>query len=489
MSIRLIATLLVFFGALLAVTLLLFVTDQWLEVYQKISERGPVAKTIFFSILAVIAGFILYISWRLLTGNRHSGDTPVVESLESFEQNLDRQRQRGVATEEIDRELDSLKQSQATGDLVIHLYGQASSGKSSLIRALLPDADVIVDVIAGSTQDISRHRWQATDDLAVELVDMPGFDSTRTESMEAALRDEVIRSHLVLYLCDGDLNRTQVKELEGLTEHRKPLIVAINKADQYDAASLEKIRQHLCDELSGRACEIVCISSGGEQTYIEVDSEGNEQEKTRNREPDISALLARIMAMTGEAGDQAELVARQEQSVLIMAAGKLRDAERTYQRNATDVTVRTYSRRAMIAAMATVAPGSDIVIQTALATRFLAELGDIHDVAVRDIEIKQFIRLAGNKVRNNTAIVLALAGNAMKAFPGIGTIAGGITHAIAYGIIFEALGQAAATTMREKNELDADAAAEHLEDQLNEHIQSRAGYFAKLAIEQFKSRN
>ena len=36
---------------------------------------------------------------------------------------------------------------------------------------------------------------------------------------------------------------------------------------------------------------------------------------------------------------------------------------------------------------------------------------------------------------------LAVAGNGLKAFPGVGTVAGGLVHAVAYGLIFDALGR------------------------------------------------
>ena len=48
-----------------------------------------------------------------------------------------------------------------------------------------------------------------------------------------------------------------------------------------------------------------------------------------------------------------------------------------------------------------------------------------------------------------TALTLAIAGNAFKAFPGVGTISGGVIHAVAYGMIFDSLGRAAAETMGE----------------------------------------
>ena len=79
-------------------------------------------------------------------------------------------------------------------------------------------------------------------------------------------------------------------------------------------------------------------------------------------------------------------------------------------------------------------------------------------------------------------LTLAIAGNALKAFPGVGTISGGVVHAVAYGMIFDSLGRAAAQTMASRGELRAYPAARAFEDLMNEHLESGAGRFAKIAI-------
>jgi hypothetical protein len=83
-----------------------------------------------------------------------------------------------------------------------------------------------------------------------------------------------------------------------------------------------------------------------------------------------------------------------------------------------------------------------------------------------------------------TALTLAIAGNALKAFPGLGTISGGVIHAVAYGMIFDSLGKAVAETMGSRGELRPYPAAEAFEDLLHDHLESGAVRFAKLAVSQ-----
>jgi hypothetical protein len=120
-----------------------------------------------------------------------------------------------------------------------------------------------------------------------------------------------------------------------------------------------------------------------------------------------------------------------------------------------DAAIAKYTRRAVVGALAAVAPGSDLLIQGALGTALVRELARIHGVAVRELDVESLLARVGLTVRNTTALVLAIAGNALKAFPGLGTLGGGVLHAIAYGLVFDSLGHALAETLAAHASLDA----------------------------------
>jgi len=134
-------------------------------------------------------------------------------------------------------------------------------------------------------------------------------------------------------------------------------------------------------------------------------------------------------------------------AVLLLASEKLEQARDEHREKKANELVQSYSRRAVVGALAAVAPGSDIIIQGLLATRLIQALCKLYDIPAKEVEIDSFLRLAGGKVKKMTAITLAITGNALKAFPGVGTLTGGLVHAVAYGMIFESLGRAAADTL------------------------------------------
>jgi hypothetical protein len=136
----------------------------------------------------------------------------------------------------------------------------------------------------------------------------------------------------------------------------------------------------------------------------------------------------------------------------------------------------------VVGALAAVAPGSDLVIQGALATAMARALGRLYEVPVTELEIEAFLKQARMTLRTSISIVLAIAGNALKAFPGLGTLGGGVVHAFAYALIFDSLGKALAGTFAEHHALDQQAAGERLKALLVEGNSGRLKRLATLTI-------
>ncbi|MGA9341396.1 MAG: GTP-binding protein HSR1, partial [Rhodanobacteraceae bacterium] len=154
-----------------------------------------------------------------------------------------------------------------------------------------------------------------------------------------------------------------------------------------------------------------------------------------------------------------------------------------------EATVARYTRRAIVGALAAVVPGSDILIQGALGTALVRELARIHGVPVRDIDIDALLKRIGLTVRNTSALVLAIAGNALKAFPGFGTLGGGVLHAIAYGLVFDSLGRALAGMLAEHATLDAADAERRVRRLLAEPARERVERVTRMVLDVARTRN
>jgi hypothetical protein len=228
----------------------------------------------------------------------------------------------------------------------------------------------------------------------------------------------------------------------------------------------------------------VSISAGGKQEVVRLLGEGMEQREERERPTEIASLLQAVQRLLDQ--DPELMESLRDTSILLLASEKLELARQHHREQQADELVGRYSRRAVIGALAAIAPGSDLVIQGVLATQLLRELSQLYEVPVKEMQIESFLQLAGGKLKNMTAITLAITGNALKAFPGLGTVTGGLVHAVAYGMIFDSLGKAAAATLASRGELRPYPAAVAFEELMNENLESGAVRFAKLVAQSKK---
>ena len=141
------------------------------------------------------------------------------------------------------------------------------------------------------------------------------------------------------------------------------------------------------------------------------------------------------------------------------------------------------AKKAVIGALAAVSPGTDVLIQGYLGTSLVKALCRLYDVPARDIDIQRFLDIAQGYVGRALPLLLAISGNVLKAFPGAGTVAGGLVHAVAYGIIFDAMGKGLANSLESTGDLRPAAAARKVGDEFGEDVAKKARQLARLALE------
>ena len=129
-------------------------------------------------------------------------------------------------------ELAVLAERKAAGDFRIALFGEISTGKSAVIRALLPQADdIVVSARGGSTREITDYLWTSPAGDRLIISDVPGLNEAGG-NLDKAATDEALRAHAVVYVCDNDLTREQYAAVAALRELQRPMIVALNKVDR-----------------------------------------------------------------------------------------------------------------------------------------------------------------------------------------------------------------------------------------------------------------
>jgi len=477
MRVRLLLFVAVLLVAVVTLFLLLLATDTAMSVWQRLS-LAPVWLQLAYGLgLVLISSATLWLSWRWLK----PADKKIineVSTLDSFglQEKVVESASEGVDVSSAVSEIKEQQRRKQGGEVYIAIFGEISSGKSSLVKALLPKADIESDPRGGTTQDIGHYRWQAGSGDSVVIADLPGFNLDGNP----LILEEARRAHLVVFLCDSDITRSQMEQLEKLLSIEKPLIVALNKVDRFTASEAHSIADNISQRINVASEDVVFIQTGGHEDVIRLLSDGAEEAVTRKRTQDIEPLRKALQRKLD--ANQALMEQLRDTAVLLLASEKLEQASDQHREQQAAELVQVYSKRAVVGALAAVAPGSDLIIQGLLATRLIQALCKLYGVSVKDVEVDSFLRLAGGRVKKVTAITLAITGNALKAFPGIGTLTGGLIHAVAYGMIFDSLGRAAAETLASRGELRPYPAAKAFEEILNENLEAGAIRFTKLAL-------
>jgi uncharacterized protein len=479
LAIVVVVALVLFSGALLAVA------DTVLSIVQRLRE-GPAGVYYGFIALLSLGGLAAaWLLWWLLVPPRRPRAKAKKRGGKldeaALREALEKEQAAGTDTLVVERELAELARRREGGRLFIAMFGEASAGKSSLVRSLVPDTLPEIAVTAGTTRAVKHYEWTMSSGDVIELADVPGSGDD-AELGEAAL-EEAVRAHLVIYVCDGDLSRSQFADVETLATVGKPLILAVNKADWYAEEDLQRIVARLAERVGhlDPAPMVVPVVAGGTERVLHLDQEGREVAVERPRLPRVEPLREALQARLES--DPEVLDALRDASVFRLAKAQLETAAGRRRREQADKIVSDYTKRAVIGALAAVGPGTDVLIQGYLGTSLVKAMCVLYDVPAREIDIQRFLDIAQVYVGRARPLLLAVSGNVLKAFPGVGTVAGGLVHAVAYGIIFDAMGKGLANSLETTGTLRPAAAARKVGDQFGEDIGKRARQLARLALE------
>ena len=262
MRVRLLLFIALSLVAVVTLFLLLLATDTALSVWQRLREAPLWLQVAYTLILVLVSSATLWFSWRWLKpANKQSATNK--RSLDSFslQEDLVESASAGVDVSAAVAEIKEQQRRKQTGEVFIAIFGEISTGKSSLVKALLPKADMDSDPRGGTTRMVTHYRWQAGSGDSVIIADLPGFN---LESNPAIL-EEARRAHLVVLLCDSDITRSQMEQLKSLLSMQKPLVVALNKVDRFSTSEAQSIAGNIAQQCGINRDDVVFIQTGGHE--------------------------------------------------------------------------------------------------------------------------------------------------------------------------------------------------------------------------------
>ena len=225
----------------------------------------------------------------------------ITKLLEDNRLNAGAKARLGEDYRQLQRLLDKLER----GNVHVAVFGRVSVGKSALLNALAGREVFETSVLHGHTKHSAETLWQSFDSGGVFLLDTPGIDEVNGAE-RAQIADEVARqADVILFVIDGDMTDIEHQALRSLYQPTQPIVLVLNKADQYDdrqvAALLGNLRQQLRDILPAE--HIVAAAAMPEKTlaFIEM-PDGSEQEQWIGGEPQVDALRNLLWQLLQEKG-------------------------------------------------------------------------------------------------------------------------------------------------------------------------------------------
>ena len=183
------------------------------------------------------------------------------------------------------------------GHLHLAAFGRVSTGKSSLLNALIGETAFSVSPLHGETRRSAMKPWTEVQSGGVFLIDTPGIDEAGGEDRETMAREVAGRSDLVMFVLDGDITDTELRALRVLLAQGRPVLVVLNKSDLFTTRE----RDMLLDAIRSKTRDIVeaehVIAAAAEprpQVVIDRAPDGTETRSERPREPDVDALRLRL---------------------------------------------------------------------------------------------------------------------------------------------------------------------------------------------------
>ena len=183
------------------------------------------------------------------------------------------------------------------GHLHIAAFGRVSTGKSSLLNALIGEEKFTVSPLHGETRKASMQEWSEVQAAGVFLIDTPGLDEAGGEDRELLAKEVANRSDLVIFVLDSDITDSELQSLQTLLSQGRPVVVALNKSDLYTQDELDALLQSVRSKTAGKVqpgdVQAVAAQPRAQQV-VALDQQGNETVSTRARSPDVAQLKLRL---------------------------------------------------------------------------------------------------------------------------------------------------------------------------------------------------
>jgi small GTP-binding protein len=303
------------FGVALILGLVIWLIDSLNRLWYLLAYYpflGAIVILLIIGLLGTLIAAFIYYFFLLPNQQRKKGRRRVAprvsqDKVEAAGENLQAVRQQvsqiqdDVAKQELLMRSREIEQNLARGEVMVVVFGTGSSGKTSLVNALMGRMVGQVGAPMGTTDVGETYRLKLKGvDREILITDTPGIleagvAGTEREKLARRLATE---ADLLLFVLDNDLRKSEYDPLKMLAEIGKRSLVILNKADLYTEQDLETIQARLRERVRGivNHTDVIAIAANPQSFRTETG-------ETLQPEPDVMPLIRRLAAILRAEGD------------------------------------------------------------------------------------------------------------------------------------------------------------------------------------------
>ena len=264
------------------------------------------------------------------------------------------------------------------GDIILVVFGIGSSGKTSLIRALLQRIVGEVSPEMGSTKTKESYRLKLKGlKRGIRIIDTPGILEAGKEGREREKSSliQARKADLMLVVIEGDLRSEETNTIRNLSTFGKRLLIVLNKIDlrgENEERRLIEILNSRCNDFVDSQ-DIICTSASPQTIAIPG-------KKPYQPEPEISNLIRRLANILHEEGE--ELIA---DNILLQCSNLGQEGKRLLVKQRSQSAKKCIDRYGWLSSGAlilTPLPVVDMIAAAAVNAQMVIEIAKIYGVEI-----------------------------------------------------------------------------------------------------------
>ncbi len=262
-------------------------------------------------------------------------------------------------------------------------FGKVSSGKSSLLNALIGKQQFSTSPLHGETKTQQSTEWNKYQDHNMVVIDTPGTDEVAGEARQQMAHKAAEIADIILFVVDGDLTQSQLQQLKQIAQPNTQIILVLNKSDLYTDDEISDLLESLTNKTKGiiQANNVVISSAAPiPQLLIKEDASGKQTREKITVKVDVTQVKQRIWDILEQDGKtltalNASIFAGEISDKIAKKVTKLRAS-------AADKVVTTYSIAKGIGVAFNPIPVADLLIAAGLDVAMIRKLSQVYGLPI-----------------------------------------------------------------------------------------------------------